>query len=201
MAVLPLALLVTIRLYDSSGLPAADLRTAMLTAETALRSAAVGAAWVVCPPPAAVPADNSTGCTGLPHESDLLVRIVRAAATVVSPDTLGFAAIDPAAGRGTLATVFADRVARFAARAGIDAATLVGYAIAHEIGHLLLGTDAHAPSGLMRAAWTTSEMRRRLPRDWRFSRDDASRLAGASARRATPPPAPPQSARADLTRR
>jgi hypothetical protein len=200
MPLLPLALLVTIRVYDSAGLPAADLRAAMRTAETALRSAAVGPAWVVCPPPPAVPPDNSTGCTGLPQESDLLVRIVRAPTTVASPDTLGFAAVDTAAGRGTLATVFADRVARFAARAGIEDATLVGYAIAHEIGHLLLGTDAHAPSGLMRAAWTTTEMTRRLPRDWRFSRDDVARLASASARRTTTP-APSQSARADLTGR
>src|SRR6478672_2716697 len=104
MAVLPLALLVTIRLYDTSGMPAGDLRTAMLTADAALRSGAVASAWVVCPPPGAAPAPNSSGCTGLPHESDLLVRIVRAPEAVRSADTLGFAAVDTTAGRGTLAT-------------------------------------------------------------------------------------------------
>jgi hypothetical protein len=196
MPVLPLALLVTIRLYDSSGMPAADLRAALRTAETALRSAAIAPAWVVCPPPGAGPADNSTGCPGVPHESELLVRIVRAPATVVSTDTLGYAAVDAAAGRGTLATIFADRIARFAARAGMDRSTLGGYAIAHEIGHLLLGA-AHAPHGLMRAAWTPGEMLRRLPSDWKFSREDAARLVSAADRTAAPAPALPESTRAD----
>jgi len=199
MAVLPFALLVTIRLYDAVGMPPADLRTAVLTAETALHSGSVRPAWVVCPPAGATPADNSTGCTGLPHESDLLVRIVRAPDPLVSTDTLGFAAVDTAAGRGTLATVFADRIARTAARAGINGATLVGYAMAHEIGHLLLGTDAHAPRGLMRAAWTLPEMTRRLPTDWRFSRSDAAQLVGAAERSARAQERA-QSVRADRSR-
>ena len=177
MPVLPLALLVTIRLYNSFGMPPADLRTAMLAAGTALHSGAIRATWVVCPPPGAAPAGNSSGCTGLPHDRDLLVRIVRAPETPPSTDTLGFAAVDTAAGRGTLATVFADRIARFAARGGVDGATLLGYAMAHEIGHLLLGTDAHAPHGLMRAGWTLDEITRRVPWDWRFSREDAARVA------------------------
>jgi len=184
MPVLPLALLVTIRLYDSFGMPSPDLRAAILTAETALHSGAVHAAWVVCPPPGATPAGNSSGCTGLPHDRDLLVRIVRAPETLASPDTLGFAAVDTVAGRGTLATVFADRISRLADRGGIDTATLVGYAIAHEIGHLLLGTDAHAPRGLMRAGWTLDEMTRHAPRDWRFSREDAAHLVNGSTRAA-----------------
>jgi hypothetical protein len=192
MAVLPFALLVTIRLYDSVGMPPSDLRMAVLTAETALRSGSVRSAWVVCPPSGAAPNGNSTGCTGLPNESDLLVRIVRAPDALVSTDTLGFAAVDTAAGRGTLATVFADRIARIASRAGMNGPTLVGYAIAHEIGHLLLGTDAHAPRGLMRAAWTLPELVRRLPMDWRFSRDDAAQLLGAVARAAAPAREPEQ---------
>jgi hypothetical protein len=201
MAVLPLALLVTIRLYDSSGMPAADLQAAMLTANAALRTGQVAAAWVVCPPPGAAPAPNSSGCTGLPHESDLLVRIVRAPDAFISADTLGFAAVDTTVGRGSLATVFADRIVRLAARSRIDAATLVGYAIAHEIGHLLLGTDAHAPRGLMRAAWTLPEISRHLPRDWKFSREDAAHMLTATRRAAAAASAPQQSARAGRTTR
>jgi hypothetical protein len=197
MAVLPLALLVTIRLYDTSGMPDADLHSAMLTADAALRSGAVAAAWVVCPSPGSAPAPNSSGCTGLPHEADLLLRIVRAPETVLSADTLGFAAVDTTAGRGTLATVFADRIVRLAARSGMDGATLVGYAMAHEIGHLLLGTDAHAPRGLMRAGWTVPEISRHLPRDWRFSREDAARMLSATARTAAAALASRQAARAD----
>ena len=36
---------------------------------------------------------------------------------------------------------------------------LLGYALAHEIGHLLLGTNSHALNGIMRAHWTEEELR------------------------------------------
>ena len=42
------------------------------------QDASVRAAWVVCPPSVSAHPDNSTGCTGLPQTSDLLVRIVKA---------------------------------------------------------------------------------------------------------------------------
>jgi hypothetical protein len=204
MSVLPLALLITVRLYDASGLPAADLRSAILTAETALRSASVRAAWVVCPTPASAPADNSSGCTGLPRPSDLLVRIVKAPAMAASHDTLGFATLDTTAGRGTLATVFADRIATLAERADMDRGALVGYAIAHELGHLLLGTAAHARGGLMRAVWTVPEMRRRLSVEWRFSAKEAQLLSdggrsAATAREAQPAVRADRSASRDMS--
>jgi hypothetical protein len=196
MTVLPLAFLVTIRLYDTFGMPPADLRTAMRTAETTLRSGSIYTAWVVCPPPKPVPAGNSSGCTGVPQESDLLVRIVRAPQDSVPTDRLGFAAVDTAASRGRLATVFPERVARLAAQSRLPDGTLVGYAIAHEVGHLLLGAS-HAPRGLMRSRWTIAEMNRRLPTDWRFSREEAARMSSAALQIATAVEAPQQAARTD----
>jgi hypothetical protein len=180
----------TVRLYDAYGLPPADLHAAILTADTALRSASVRAAWVVCPAPASAPADNSSGCTGLPQPSDLLVRIVKAPAVATSHEALGFANLDTTAARGTLATVFADRVATFAERADMERGTLVGYAIAHELGHLLLGTAAHTRGGLMRAVWTVPEMRRRLPVDWRFSAKQAQLVSGDRSAGTAPEPSP-----------
>jgi len=35
----------------------------------------------------------------------------------------------------------------------LDPADLLGYCIAHEIGHLLLPPGSHSPSGIMRARW------------------------------------------------
>jgi hypothetical protein len=46
---------------------------------------------------------------------------------------------------------------------------LLGRAIAHELGHLLLGTTSHEREGLMRAYWLADEVRRRFTRDWTFS--------------------------------
>ena len=41
--------------------------------------------------------------------------------------------------------------------------------MAHEIGHLLLGTNAHSGTGLMREIWTLAELTRNRAQDWIFS--------------------------------
>ena len=50
--------------------------------------------------------------------------------------------------------------------------------IAHEIGHLLLGTTRHARYGVMRALWLTTELRRDQPLDWMFSGREGAKCAG-----------------------
>ena len=80
--------------------------------------------------------------------------------------SLGFVLVDVNERRGSLATVYSDRGAALSRRAGVDAAELLGRAIAHEIGHLLLGTDRHGSRGLMRASWSGADLRRNLATDW-----------------------------------
>ena len=41
--------------------------------------------------------------------------------------------------------------------------------LAHELGHLVLGSNEHSESGLMRAVWTAAEVARNRPADWVFS--------------------------------
>ena len=75
-------------------------------------------------------------------------------------------------------------------QAKADNARLLGRAMAHEIGHLLLGTTHHASRGLMRGVWTTIDLQKDQPWDWTLSRDDADRMRrglAARLRRAEPP--------------
>jgi hypothetical protein len=196
MHVLPLALLVTIRLYDSFGVPPGELQAATLAAEASLRSASVQPVWLVCPTQEHIETDNTAGCGNLPEAGELLVRIVRAPSATPSAETLGFASVDTERRHGTLATVYGDRVAVLAARGDVDRATLLGRAIAHEVGHLLLGTAAHARRGLMRPTWTVNEMHRGMPADWLFSRSEAGALVSASMASAAREPELRPSARA-----
>jgi hypothetical protein len=104
----------------------------------------------------------------------------RARETTPTTDfALGFSSIDVHQNAGWLGTVLADRVAAMAARAPADAGTLLGRVIAHEIGHLLLGTASHSRSGLMRARWTDDELRQDRALDWRLSPADARQLQRA----------------------
>jgi len=87
---------------------------------------------------------------------------------------LGFAAVDPDGQRNVMATLYYDRVLHVARRAGLDVSGLLGRAMAHEIGHLLLRVPGHNQSGLMRAVWTDAELAQNRRDDWTFT--DAERL-------------------------
>ncbi|MEZ5360760.1 MAG: hypothetical protein R2748_00055 [Bryobacterales bacterium] len=52
-----------------------------------------------------------------------------------------------------MADVFLNRVRSHAEGMGVSEAVLLGHAIAHEVGHLLLGRNSHSVSGLMAAKW------------------------------------------------
>ena len=54
---------------------------------------------------------------------------------------------------GKYASVFLERVQDEAASSNIPWITVLAYATAHEIGHLLLGNQAHTPRGVMKATW------------------------------------------------
>jgi hypothetical protein len=154
----------TVRVYDTAGVPKAALRAALDTAAETLRPADVEVTWVAC--------SSSSGgrCMAPLGRGELMVRLVRS--TRNSPangdESLGTALVDPSTGTGVLATVYVDRVEQLAQRADGALGTLLGRAMAHEIGHLLMGHAAHAAHGLMRPRWTRAEVTRNASGDWGF---------------------------------
>ena len=52
--------------------------------------------------------------------------------------------------------------------------------IAHELGHLLLRTTHHGPTGLMRDNWTPESIRRNRPEDWQLSQQDIDAIVDRS---------------------
>jgi hypothetical protein len=155
------------------------------TVSAILGRSGVDVDWLECALPADVIATPGA-CAQPLGGNELVVRILPAG-TVAHRDlhALGFAFVDVEAGRGLLATVYADRVGLLAQNAGVDPAELLGRAIAHELGHLLLGTNQHASRGLMRASWSGRDLRRRLATEWQFGvkEGDAIRMAIANRQR------------------
>ena len=150
-----------VRVYDAAGL-SKPLRTrAMTAARDALITASVDVVWIDC-------AENHA-CQAPPQPRELIVRLVNGRAPGGGkPVPLGHALVEAGEHTGVLATVYVDRVRRVAATTGTDEAVLLGRAIAHELGHLLAGSNAHARTGLMRAKWTVSEILRDRREDWIF---------------------------------
>lgn len=77
-------------------------------------------------------------------------------AAPVSRQALGAVASSRAV-RGVRAYVFYPRVVRAVARYATELSTVLGMAMAHELGHMLRPTPDHDPDGLMRATWTPRE--------------------------------------------
>jgi len=71
-------------------------------------------------------------------------------------EMLGFTELDESTG-STSAGVFYSTAVELSDRYRCDVFQILGAAIAHEIGHLLLGANAHAPKGLMVPQWGPSQ--------------------------------------------
>jgi len=95
------------------------------------------------------------------------------------PSHLGYAATSEEG--GVLATIFFHHVEELTR--GADPSFALGYAIAHELGHLLLGNGRrnggpHSASGLMRAPWQRADLKREARETMQFTPEDAGRLRG-----------------------
>jgi hypothetical protein len=152
--------------YDAAGVPSDRLERAHVTVTQTLHVVGIEPVWRPC---------RGGACADPPRRDELIVRIVKAEERG-SQDLLGSAMVDVEGRAGTLATIYLDRVEWLAGRARTDSGRLLGRAIVHEIGHLLLGTASHACAGLMRARWLTGELRRDWPLDWMLSDREGSEM-------------------------
>jgi hypothetical protein len=168
-----------IRLYDIATGDAEGRAAAMRIVAAMMADAGITVDWRDCSR-----GGDAHPCRTVRGAHDLVVRIMpayvpRAGETRREHDLdgdlhLGFAAVDPYGQRNVMATLYYDRVLRVARRAGLDVSGLLGRAMAHEIGHLLLRMPGHNQSGLMRAVWTDAELAQNRRDDWSFT--DAERL-------------------------
>jgi hypothetical protein len=59
---------------------------------------------------------------------------------------------------GSQADVFYTKIASFHGVSSVEPGTLLGHAMDHELGHLLLGSNSHSLTGLMCANWRTKDL-------------------------------------------
>jgi hypothetical protein len=170
----PVAL--TVRLYNTAGVPDTTLVAARRAAESILRDIWPAVAFRYCGPRVALehlldPCDDSL------KRSEVVVRFINAPAfnTTLQPDAFGVTYVVKETNRGWLATVFPDRIDQTASRVGMDRGTLLGLVMAHEVGHLLLGTRYHGATGLMVADWPDALLARE-GNAWRFSAFEAAAM-------------------------
>lgn len=164
-----------IRVYDMTGIDRERRAEAIEAARAILADAGVDAEWLDC---RRSPGTRTTGCDAYRRPTDLIVRIVHGSleAEAGAKRALGVAIIDAPSRAGSLATIFIGRLEPVARRAGADTTLLLARTIAHEVGHLLLRTNDHGSSGLMRATWTDIELAQNRREDWVFAAPERGQL-------------------------
>ncbi|RPI53660.1 MAG: hypothetical protein EHM55_13165 [Acidobacteria bacterium] len=175
---------VTIRTYNNYGVATDDLAAARPYVDAVFAHAGIEVSWIDCWYGDKEVAGASARCRQPLQAHEVILRLQAAhpqpGKRYVS---MGFALVNIAEGVPFLATVFPDLVRSVSRDAHLDFGLLLGRAMAHEIGHLLLDTNRHADRGLMRAGWSHVELRQNVETDWAFGADEIAVIRAAAVRR------------------
>lgn len=168
----------TIHVYDYAGIDPGELAEAEAFAARILHEAGLRTQWSNCRfSPAGTAMSKCAASTGgvthlyvrlLPEE---MARKLAAATTMLGmsvPTSNGTFPVD--------AYVFAERVGVFAKQDLCPVPPLLGAAITHEVGHLLLAGNAHTVTGIMSAQWGPKERKDTLMGVLTFSRRQSEQM-------------------------
>jgi hypothetical protein len=146
---------VTVAVHNDAHVPLDTVVSAESTASRIFREAGLNVEWMNC---VGVGSHGSASpCTKAAYPTYLHIRIV-ARARNLPGTTFGIAYLS-ADGSGCYSSVFLQPIAHLhAIIRGQGVAPVLGHVMAHEIAHLLLGTNSHAAEGIMRARWQRDEL-------------------------------------------
>jgi hypothetical protein len=139
-------------LYDYANLSAKEIGRLTETASLILADSGIQVTWVHCRGPLAL--TQAAACATEPQANRLVVRLLPDHPRMSSEDAMGHAQVD--AEGGSYASVFVSAVRAKAPGFGVASALLMGYVLAHELGHCLLGPH-HSETGLMRGGWNRKD--------------------------------------------
>jgi len=152
---------ICIRLYNQAAVRLETLKWATVDVTRIYASSGINIAWEQ--PITETQEDRGIDMSSAPlpgrqrERPYVAVRILPRTAANIVPGALGFAL--PFAQTGAQVSVFYDRVEATARSQNATPYVVLGYAIAHEIGHVLLRFSEHSAAGLMQARWNQTTWR------------------------------------------
>ena len=166
-----------IHVYDYAGIHPGKLAEAEAFAARILEESGLGTKWSNC---RLSPAANApTRCAAAAGVIHLYIRLLpeKMARKFTVPSSMLGMSLPTSEGTFPVdAYVFAERVGVLAQQDQIPLPPLLGAAITHEVGHLLLANEAHTVSGIMRAQWGRRENNDALMGALRFSRGQSEQM-------------------------
>ncbi len=147
---------VSINVYNDASVPDKILAEAEKEATRIYLNAGVDTVWIACRTSKTTP--NPLGaCVARLSRTHLTLHIVARASQ--DRDSIFGIAFLSQLGEGTYGDVFYPSVEKLYTEGGTSLSRVLGHVMAHEIGHLLLGTNSHSPLGIMRPHWQKDELR------------------------------------------
>ncbi|MGA2475847.1 MAG: hypothetical protein ABSF73_04425 [Terriglobia bacterium] len=161
---------ITLRVFNYAGASTGVVAQAEEEVSYVFGQAGVKVIWRDCLATSAEP-----GCSEPIGPYNLTLRILPGKPKLqagLHDGTLGFAVIP------TVASVYSSQVEMLATSLGAhqDYGTLLGDAMAHELGHLLLGPGSHSHTGIMQPLWQSQILRQGTKRSLHFTPEQARRI-------------------------
>jgi hypothetical protein len=176
-----------ITITDQAGTPSLLIVDAHVRAARVLAAAGIKSSWKLCPAASTQPGHSPCGGAGNLALSIRILSSEKARQWPIAPSSCGIALTGAEGEHGFLAIIDGGCVTNLARPTSESRAAVLGHVMAHEIGHLLLGSGSHSPNGLMRTRWTADEMALLVRGSLRFSPEDSERLRRSLSIRAAAP--------------
>jgi len=159
-----------VRVYVYVGVPARIMVEAQNEVAYIFGRAGVRIAWQECL--SSSEREEEPACKPAMGNRDVMVRIIEKApfTTPFGNELLGFA-IPP-----FHTTVYHAAITEVCNSVNVAPGQILGLAIAHELGHLLLGPGSHSRMGTMRATWDKEDFQAAKQRRLHFTAEEACRL-------------------------
>jgi len=184
---------ITLRVVNEGGIDSRLVSASEKRAGFILGKAGLTVTWLNCTP-GFVDWSAHSRCAQLPEAHDLDMRIIVHRPRETRDEPLGFTTFPAPASEGRPYTViYFPAIERMAWDSATDAFEIAGAVMAHEIGHLLLGSE-HSAKGMMSAKWHPRDMRQASVDAFLFSSREAAQLRAAVQRM---DPNKPEVAKAD----
>jgi hypothetical protein len=147
---------IVVSVYDDTGVPGDALASAEGRAAKIFQRAGLEVSWLTCVRPNYASCGTAFNEIGGPVH--LVLRIKPNGSSWTSDTACGVAYL-ASDGTGQYGDVFWRRARDLQTSSKVDLATILASVMAHELGHLLLGSNAHAISGIMQGHWEDDELR------------------------------------------
>jgi hypothetical protein len=152
--------IITARTQVFVEVPHETLARAEEVASEILLRAGIEVTWITCD--FTIPSGSrEPGCSRPLSSLDFFLNIVdrlQALSPKLSEIAMGVAVVPSEGAQGDTAYLGLRQAANVAHVSSLPLETVLGLGAAHEMGHLLLGENAHSPSGLMKARWGNDEL-------------------------------------------